>query len=540
MKYKKEKAMQIWKLLIKNIQSLKLSISSAILASVPLILVFLFFTLPNYQDRIELAKKNSVQIAIESVFQILTFYNNKEKSGAMTRQQAQQEAMEEIKLLRYNDNEYFWINDLHPTMIMHPFKPELNGKDISDYKDPTGKKFFQEMVSVVKNEEAGFVNYMWPKPGKTDPQPKISYVKIFKPWDWMIGNGVYTDDIAAETTKVRNENLAIMFLAGCITFAISIFGGLQQLLKVVLPVKDVIESLKSQTNSLMTTSEILNKTSQELNSAGQTQSSSIHETAVAMTQMNEMIGKTSQSATESSQLSGETRKIVEQSLKSLQVLNQTMNSITQSQETMQKTTLQNLEKMQEVIQIMNQISDKTSIIDDIVFQTKLLSFNASVEAARAGEAGKGFAVVAEEVGNLAQMSGSASVEILSIVSNSNQRVSELISSFRENFSSAMEEVSTSVELGLRNSQKSLEMLAKVVEIATRSSEMAHEISAANAEQSKGSEEATKALRLMEQTSQKMNEIVYQTEEQSNKLLEKAHHLDELSSQLNKILKNKAA
>ncbi|MGY3804121.1 cache domain-containing protein [Pigmentibacter ruber] len=532
--------MQIWKLLIKNIQSLKLSISSAILASVPLILVFLFFTLPNYQDRIELAKKNSVQIAIESVFQILTFYHNKEKSGAMSRQQAQLEAMEEIKLLRYNDNEYFWINDLHPTMLMHPFKPELNGKDISEYKDPTGKKFFQEMVSLVKNEEAGFVNYMWPKPGKTDPQPKISYVKIFKPWDWMIGNGVYTDDIAAETTKVRNENLAIMFLAGCITFAISIFGGLQQLLKVVLPVKDVIESLKSQTNSLMTTSEILNKTSQELNSAGQTQSSSIHETAAAMTQMNEMIGKTSQSATESSQLSGETRKIVEQSLKSLQVLNQTMNSITQSQETMQKTTLQNLEKMQEVIQIMNQISDKTSIIDDIVFQTKLLSFNASVEAARAGEAGKGFAVVAEEVGNLAQMSGSASVEILSIVSNSNQRVSELISSFRENFSSAMEEVSTSVELGLRNSQKSLDMLAKVVEIATRSSEMAHEISAANAEQSKGSEEATKALRLMEQTSQKMNEIVYQTEEQSHKLLEKAHHLDELSSQLNKILKNKVA
>ncbi|WGL59397.1 cache domain-containing protein [Pigmentibacter sp. JX0631] len=532
--------MYIGKLLIKNIHSLKLSISSAILAAVPLILVFIFFTLPNYQDRIEQAKKNSVQIAIESVFQILTFYYNKEKSGAMSRQQAQNEALEEIKLLRYNDNEYFWINDLHPTMIMHPYKPELNGKDITDFKDPTGKKFFQEMVTVVKNEEAGFVSYMWPKPGKTEPQPKISYVKLFKPWEWMIGNGVYTDDIAAETNKVRNENLIFLLLAGCVTFAISIYGGLQQLMKVVLPVKEVIESLKFQTNSLMTTSEILNKTSLELNSSGQTQSSSIHETAAAMTQMNEMIGKTSQSATESSQLSAETRKIVEQSLKSLQVLNQTMNSITQSQEVMKKTTLQNLEKMQEVIQIMNQISDKTSVIDDIVFQTKLLSFNASVEAARAGEAGKGFAVVAEEVGNLAQMSGSSSVEILSIVSNSNQRVSDLISSFRENFSASMEEVSTSVELGLRNSQKSLEMLAKVVEIATRSSEMAHEISAANSEQSKGSEEATKALRLMEQTSQKMNEIVYQTEEQSHKLLEKAHHLDELSNQLNKILKNKVA
>lgn len=530
--------MHLIKLLLNNLNSLKISISSSIFAAIPLILVFILFTLPNYQERIELAKKQSVQTAIESVFHVLSFYHNKEKSGQLSRQQAQREAMEAIKLLRYSENEYFWINDTQPTMLMHPFRPDLDGKDIADFKDPNGKRLFQEMVTVTKKEGAGFVDYMWPKPGKTAPQPKISFVKLFKPWNWIIGNGVYTDDILAETSTVRNTNLLWLFLAGFFTFCFSIFGGIQQLLKVVLPVKEVINSLKMQTNSLIATSEELNQTSQELNSAGQTQSSSIHETAAAMTEMNEMIAKTAESATQSSSLSTETKKIIQQSLKSLQSLNQTMNAITESQAEMQKTTSLNLEKMQEVVEIINQISDKTGVINDIVFQTKLLSFNASVEAARAGEAGKGFAVVAEEVGNLAQMSGSASIEISSIVTTSNQRVGDLISSFKEHFSNSIHEVTNSVQMGLKNSQKSLEMLGKVVEIASQSSEMAQEISAANAEQSKGSSEATNALRLMEQTSQKMNKIVEKTEEYSSQLLAKAQQLDILSDTLAKILDTK--
>ncbi|WP_419964828.1 methyl-accepting chemotaxis protein [Silvanigrella paludirubra] len=195
----------------------------------------------------------------------------------------------------------------------------------------------------------------------------------------------------------------------------------------------------------------------------------------------------------------------------------------------------NLEKMQEVGMIINQISDKTKVINDIVFQTKLLSFNASVEAARAGDAGKGFAVVAEEVGNLAQMSGGASIEISSIVSNSNQRVDELIQSFKDNFTIAIEQVSKSVEIGLKNCQSSLDTLSKVVDMATRSSEMAETISAANSEQSKGSLEATNALRLMEQTSQKMNEIVSQTDTCSNHLLIRAQQLTELTNTLSNIL-----
>ncbi len=107
-----------------------------------------------------------------------------------------------IKAVRYGGKDYFWINDLKPTMIMHPIKPSLDGKDISKFKDPNGKYLFVEMVKVVKKSGKGFVNYQWAKPGFEEPQDKISYVTLFKPYNWIIGTGEYLDNI---TTQVQNE-----------------------------------------------------------------------------------------------------------------------------------------------------------------------------------------------------------------------------------------------------------------------------------------------------------------------------------------------
>ena len=358
--------MNFFQLLIKNIRSLKLSIGGAVLTAVPLMLIFIFVTLPSYQERIELSKKNTVQAATEAVYQTLQFFYNKEKSGELTRQQAQKSAIDQIKILRYGDNEYFWLNDLEPKMIMNPVRPDLDGKNISDFKDPNGKKIFQEMVALAKSNGSGFVDYMWPKQNYPDPQPKTSFIKLFEPWGWLIGSGVYADDIAKEISQVRKENLLWLAFAMLIAIIISLWVGMQQLLKVVIPLKNVISSLKDQTNDLMKTSEELSNTSQNLNSAGQTQSSSIHETAAAMTQMNEMISKTADSASQSSSLSSDTKKMIEQSLLSLQSLNMAMNSIIQSQDSLKKTIAMNLEKMQEVGMIINQISDKTKVINDIV------------------------------------------------------------------------------------------------------------------------------------------------------------------------------
>jgi len=112
---------------------------------------------------------------------------------------AQKRAMTRVAALRYGNNDYFWINDMQPRMVMHPMKPELNGGDLSANKDPNGKALFIDFVNVVRKDGAGFVPYEWPKPGFERPQPKLSYVVGFAPWNWVIGTGVYIDDLDAQT-----------------------------------------------------------------------------------------------------------------------------------------------------------------------------------------------------------------------------------------------------------------------------------------------------------------------------------------------------
>ena len=105
--------------------------------------------------------------------------------------------------MTYDKGGYLWINDMQPKVIMHPTQPQLDGKDVSDYKDPNGKALFVEFVKVCKENGEGFVEYMWPKPGATMPVPKISYVKVYAPWGWIVGTGAYMDGITAEVSALR-------------------------------------------------------------------------------------------------------------------------------------------------------------------------------------------------------------------------------------------------------------------------------------------------------------------------------------------------
>src|SRR5574344_1069128 len=123
-----------------------------------------------------------------------------------------EEALKTISEMRYANNDYFWINDSHPKMIMHPTNSKLNGTDLSNYADPYGTKLFIEMVRVTnEKKEGGLVKYYWDKPNKkNDPKEKFSYVQKFEPWDWIIGTGAYVDDIEAEVALMQeNTNTKI-------------------------------------------------------------------------------------------------------------------------------------------------------------------------------------------------------------------------------------------------------------------------------------------------------------------------------------------
>lgn len=151
---------------------------------------------------------------VESAHALIAHYQQQEAAGALTREQAQQAALAAVKSLRYDGREYFWVNDMNAVMLMHPFKPELDGKSVADFKDPDGRFLFREFVDVVRRQTAGFVHYKWPRPGAETPQPKLSYVKGFEPWGWVVGSGIYIDD-------VRHHFMALALRSGLLVAALA-------------------------------------------------------------------------------------------------------------------------------------------------------------------------------------------------------------------------------------------------------------------------------------------------------------------------------
>ena len=160
-------------------------------------------------------------------------------SGELTVEEAKKRAISQLKGVRYDGKEYFWINDMQPRMVMHPTKPELDGTELGASKDPNGKALFIEMINVVKAEGSGFVNYEWPRPGSDKPVPKISFVKGYQPWGWIIGSGVYVDDID-EKVKSHAWRLLIVLLLS---------SGLMTVMAVSL-VRNIVGGLRNSRNQL--------------------------------------------------------------------------------------------------------------------------------------------------------------------------------------------------------------------------------------------------------------------------------------------------
>ncbi len=214
-------------------------ISISVVSSLVFIVGIYFFLIPRVNKRLVEDAKNKVKGSVEIAYNTLNAYYLDTKDPARLRARVKEKVknvvdvaydtiealyqqnrylpeaqvkrivIETVKKMRYGKNKkgYFWINDLHPYMVMHPIKPSLDGKDLTNIKDPTGKRLFLEFVKVCKAKGEGFVEYMWPKPGETKPVPKMSYVKLFKPWGWIIGSGIYVEDVEKD---VQQRALAII------------------------------------------------------------------------------------------------------------------------------------------------------------------------------------------------------------------------------------------------------------------------------------------------------------------------------------------
>jgi methyl-accepting chemotaxis protein len=195
------------------------------------------------EERTMEERRAKLRAAVDTVQALLAHHAAHAAPGEAGRAEAQRAALEALRALRYERREYFWVNDLAPRMVMHPVKPELDGRDLSAYADPTGKRLFMEMVAAVRaSPDGGFVAYRWPKPGAAEPVRKLSFVRLFEPWGWVVGTGVYLDDVEAAQ---RAEAVRVLGAAALVALLIAAAGWLA-----ARDVREAVRALRAEAAKL--------------------------------------------------------------------------------------------------------------------------------------------------------------------------------------------------------------------------------------------------------------------------------------------------
>src|SRR5450830_834003 len=376
------------------------------------------------------AKRLQTQHVVETASGILTFYHSLETSGAMTREAAQKQALSAVRGLRYNRNEYFWINDLTPVMIMHPANPKLDGQNLSSIRDPDGFAIFNEFVSLAKAKGAGNINYSWPKPGAEAPVKKTSYIQLFEPWGWIIGSGVYVDDVQAEF------NVQVWKASG-----IGLGIAVVMALLVSLIVRSIVRPLQAAVNAMANIASGESDLTRSLDTHGRDEVTQLSQHFNNFTaKLRQVVGQLQmcanalgQSSTEMGNNASQAHDRSQQQSQQMELVATAINEVTYGVQDVAKNAEHAASEMRDaqaqaeqgqvnidsslrqINQLSTTISQAVEVIRSIADQTNLLALNAAIEAARAGEQGRGFAVVADEVRLLAQRTQKSTAEIQAMI-----------------------------------------------------------------------------------------------------------------------------
>ncbi len=266
-------------------------------------------------------------------------------------------------------------------------------------------------------------------------------------------------------------------------------------------IDQVISNLTDNSSQVTSAAQQIASSSEELSQAATEQAASLEQTAASIEEMNSMVQKNAENAKRTSELAISSNHSAQKGKTVVLDMIKAIDDISVSNNTIMEQVDHSNQKISDIVKVIAEIGEKTKVINDIVFQTKLLSFNASVEAARAGEHGQGFAVVAEEVGNLAEMSGNAAKEISSMLEESIKKVEGIVHETKTNVGSIIQDGKQKVEAGSQVARQCGSVLDEIVGNVISVTEMANEISIACQEQAQGVQEITKAMSQLDQVTQ---------------------------------------
>jgi len=511
-------------------------------------IIYTFYSSAQIKARLLEDRYEKTKHVVQAAWHVIDHFKQDAKAGRLSEADAKQLALKTIKDMRYGTDDYFWIHSVDLKMIMHPIKPALDGKALGNIKDPDGTFLFQDMVDVVKKSGEGFVPYLWPKPGSDQPVPKISFVKGHQDWGWIIGSGIYLDDVDALFAKAVSRMVVIAFLVVLISLVIVIMiaqsiikplgttaralqeiaegdGDLTTRLSVggddeitdfrrnfnafVVKIHDLVKDVKSGVEELTQATGSLGANSTRSIECVSRQKEDTELVASAAQEMYQVSVNMAENATNAADQAqhGNQRTLAGQ-----EVLSSSISDIEQ----LATQIASSVEVINRVAESTDEIGSVIEVIRGIAEQTNLLALNAAIEAARAGEQGRGFAVVADEVRTLAGRTQQSTEEINDMISKLQVGAKEAVSAIEGSQKYTNSTAAKASEAG--------DALAEIAQVVDAILSVNTQIASAIEEQSSVAQEIEGSITNIADTAGSSEKIVYETDEAAKSMRDLSERL----------------